>query len=829
MIQGVDAGAMISGHQGRIRKFNPGAFQDDSDLVEQFVVRQFEFETIVSILQDNSESDSCQHIMVVASRGRGKTMLLARTAAELRSRDELARKLFPVRFMEESLEVFHMADFWLDALYYLAAECARRDLGLARELRGRHANLCKRWRSQDLELHARAAVLDAADRLGRRLVLMVENFQALLQDVNEDFGWKLRQILQTEPQIMLVGSATSQFRGLTDAEAPFFDFFRVLELKPLNTQDCQRLWTNITGESVEERLIRPLEILTGGSPRLLAIVAGFNRHKAAQKLMEDLVRLVDERTEYFRGCLKVLARTERRVFLAVIDLWQPSTASEVRDRARLDIRTVSTMLGRLVDRGAVIRTGKGRKRLYAATEGLFSIYYKLRRDRDEAGAVEYLVRSMAAFYGNPERQADSGSRIEEAVESKTVRQAASRILEDIPELADAVAESATVLQDAASLFNRGSAAQSEGDLATASAAYGEVIDRFGNSKTTAVKGYVAVTMFAQATVKLELKEFVSARSVCKDTIVRFECSDESFGQWAVAYAFLIRGHIRQATGDVKLAMQAWQEVINRFGNSDQAGLHWPVCRAMVFKAQAHYDNNDPISAVAGCDRLIRRFGKSHEPNLQGAIAEGLMLKGAALEQSGRLDSAIEAYAEIVNRFDHHEQLSLQEWAFDAHMAAARLAMSTGRSERAHASCSYLKNRLTAVDGVSLSARILGKGVSLFVDLGKPQLALDTFRSLLERFSPHNESSTRDIVNLVIAMLAGGVSARGLVNILSGSAASAAIGPLLIAVRMEAGETVRAPRELLAVARDILRQVGLRRENRGAARNDAEGLPRLSTV
>ena len=112
------------------------------------------------------------------------------------------------------------------------------------------------------------------------------------------------------------------------------------------------------------------------------------------------MRLVDENTEYFRGHLEVLPKSERRVYIAVIDLWQPSSTSEIAARARMDIRKVSTMLGRLAERGAVLpqSSERGSKRFYTAAEPLYSIYYKLRRERDEAAVVENLIRFMMAFY-----------------------------------------------------------------------------------------------------------------------------------------------------------------------------------------------------------------------------------------------------------------------------------------------------------------------------------------------------------------------------------------------------------------------------------------------
>ena len=410
----------------QIRKFNPGTFQSDEEVMEQFVVRKHEFDIALEVLRGNIESPSCQHVLVVAPRGRGKTMLLARAAAEMRTDDELAGRLLPVRFMEESQEIFNIADFWLETLFHLARESAAHNPELARELRETHADLSTRWREQSLEAHARAAVLAAADRLDRKLVLMVENLHSLCESVDEDFGWKLRGVLQSEPQIVLLASATSRFEGLDDAEQPFFELFRIIGLEPLTTEECRRLWQVVSGDAVSGREIRPLQILTGGSPRLLVIVAGFARHHSLRQLMEELVTLIDEHTEYFRSHLEVLAKTERRVYLAIIDLWRPSSTAEIAARARMDVRTVSTMLGRLVERGAIIAEGSGRKRLYAAAERLYSIYYKLRRERDEAAVVENLIRFMVVFYNEKEQAEVFPKLIQEAAESPVLREGIKR-------------------------------------------------------------------------------------------------------------------------------------------------------------------------------------------------------------------------------------------------------------------------------------------------------------------------------------------------------------------------------------------------------------------
>lgn len=379
-----------------VRMFNPGMLQGDDEVIRQFVVRDNELQVLLGVLRGNISSPSCQHALVVAPRGRGKTMLLARVAAEMRKPDnDLSRAFVPVRLMEESYEVFSLGDFWLEVLFHLAMEVESQHPDLSVELKKSHVDLAGRWQGPEWEEQTCAAVLEAADLLGRKLVLMVENMQDMCEQADRHFGWKLRKVMQTEPNVVLIASATSRFEAL-DVSEPFFDIFRTLNLEPLNRGECALLWQVLTGESVGERQVQPLRILTGGSPRLIAVVADSRRSLA--DLMENLADLVDEHTEYFRSQFGALTGQKRRVYTALVDLWQPSSASEVARRSRLDIRGVSTMLGRLVDDGVVEIVDNGTRGRYRVVERLTCIYYKMRQQRDGAAVVRRLVAFMRAFY-----------------------------------------------------------------------------------------------------------------------------------------------------------------------------------------------------------------------------------------------------------------------------------------------------------------------------------------------------------------------------------------------------------------------------------------------
>ena len=465
-------------------------------------------------------------------------MLLARVAAELRADPQLRQTLVPVRFMEESVEVFDIGDFWLEALLYLAKECGDQR-GLRSEIEATRSHLARRPSGDDVAGHARASLLDAADRLGRQLVIMVENLQSLSDETDEDFGWQLRQSLQSDPEIMLLGTATSHFEALDDAGAPFFELFRILQLKPLGTEECQALWRAVTGERREAIRMRPLQILTGGSPRLMVIVGEFARHRTMLRLLEELVGLVDAHSEYFRGNLNSLPKTERRVYAALCDLWRPSTTRQVAVRARSGVRKTSALLGRLVGRGAVKPDGDERSRLYSVAEPLHCIYYKLRRLRDEAAVVHGLIRFMVAFYGPDETAKILGSVLVDDRFQGVYRSAQ----EDLdPELAEIPAGSAADAYRELGARHRGLGG-SDWQIRVA----GELLN-IG----------VKLARSGEADRSIEYND---------ELIRRFESTLVPEVQALVVKALFNRANARQNAGEADAAVTGLTEIVTRFGGS----------------------------------------------------------------------------------------------------------------------------------------------------------------------------------------------------------------------------------------------------------------------
>ena len=548
--------------------------------------------------------------------------------------------------------------------------------------------------------------------------------------------------------------------------------------------------------------------------------------------MSELVTLIDEHTEYFRGHLEVLAKTERRVYVAVIDLWQPSSASEIAARARVDIRVASTMLGRLVERGAVVRQGRGRKRLYAAAEPLYSMYYKLRRERDEAAVVENLVLFMVACYDIDGLLKFYAPLSTEAAESDALRRGIRRALAARPSLGDCAIDDKnwSVIQQVSEAANaRAETIATQRLRYEVEAALAE--DQF-DRVVSLVEDYVASGW-------LDIPESLADLRVA----------------WATYLLVFAHAHL----GDPHAVLSVSERVLPLVRSSNTTILAW-TAPALVARASAQLELGEFSAAIATCDDLLRRFGSWAHPPFDAVVAETLATRGCSKAHLGDDPGAIRDYAEVEHRFDGSERLEVQEQvvsaimskgiacrriddleaeiaSYDAvierfdssksralreHVAVAlswkgMVQAEVGLADEALASIQKLESvaQSLASDGEGsveapwaewLRWRAQGARALAFAVQKDYQAALDALQTAYNAFIADDEVTMQEAVRLVSGLVAAGAPAQDLLDVLASDPdKSASLRPLIVALHARVDDPVRAPREIDEVAADIVRR------------------------
>jgi tetratricopeptide (TPR) repeat protein len=373
-------------------RFNPG-FQSDEESVQNFIVRKADLAEALKPLRDGVTIPP--RVLIVAPRGAGKTTLCRRVLAEVNRDVTLRARWHPIFFGEESYAITTPGEFFLECLFHL------QDSSDERTIKDAYENALAQPNEKDLIDLALKTLRAYSKRIEKRLLIIVENFQTILDDQIGTGAKDLLKRLSHADYFGVLATSVSQLMTEENVALPS-DFLR-LDLKPLSREECRALWNSLTQQDIKADRIRPLEILTGGSPRLLHILADFMRSPSLHNLMENLNFLIDQNTEYFKSQLDRLPPTERKIFAALLEAWDPATAKQVSGAARVTVNTASSMLSRLAERGAVIKSaGIGKSALYSASERLFNIYYLMRRRNHPSSRVRALVSFMTDYYDRDE-------------------------------------------------------------------------------------------------------------------------------------------------------------------------------------------------------------------------------------------------------------------------------------------------------------------------------------------------------------------------------------------------------------------------------------------
>ena len=116
---------------------------------------------------------------------------------------------------------------------------------------------------------------------------------------------------------------------------------------------------------------------------------------------EDLERLIDEQTPYFKARIEELPVQARKLFHCLAEGWKPMLAREVADAAKLNSSHASAQLKQLVEKGYAreVRLRGAKRTRYEVSDRFYNIYYLLRFSRAGRDRLERLVAFLRDLFG----------------------------------------------------------------------------------------------------------------------------------------------------------------------------------------------------------------------------------------------------------------------------------------------------------------------------------------------------------------------------------------------------------------------------------------------
>ena len=412
---------------GAVPIYNPQSLTKGEALA-QFHARQATFRSLTNLLRDERPS----HVLIIGTRGMGKTTLLQRLRYGVEDDPELNSRYLVLAFPEEQYNVNRLHHFLLNTVDALADTMER----LKNERMVRHVeayvNVVGKRTPEEIEEQVPQFLAEISQQMQRSILLLVDNADRLFETIEDRQQWQLRELLSSRRDLTFFGATTQASEGIYGAQRAFFEFFKIHRLVPLTLGEVRDLLLRLS-ESVEEEegdkgnakrrvaewldadaaRLRTLVQLTGGNPRTTVLLFNLVLDGLAGGAREYLEQLLDQVTPNYKGRVDELPAQAQQVLDAVALRWDPVTAMEVGEDTGLETSVVSTQLTRLVRQGVLEKAdpGDSKKALYQVAERFFNIWYLMRASRRVRAKLRWFVEFLRVFFDSEELEQMAWERI----------------------------------------------------------------------------------------------------------------------------------------------------------------------------------------------------------------------------------------------------------------------------------------------------------------------------------------------------------------------------------------------------------------------------------
>lgn len=367
-----------------------------------FSIRKKEYQRIWKDIETGSMQYPEIHYLIQGVRGAGKTTLLSRLAYEVAEDKKLNKWLIPILLNEEEYGILSLFTFWLR----IAEKLAEQDSDLYAELFEQISSL------DDSAEVAWDLIQNSLDKNKQKIIVFVDNLGELFKDFNEIEQAQLREVLSLHSQIRLIGGSSQLLEAHFDVEAPFYQFFKLINLKAINEAEMHELLRSLAKQAGEEAIetieeiitehperIEAVRRLTDGVPRTIVLLFQIIMEGAKESSYAYLEETIDKTTPLYKHRMDDLSRQQKAIVHAIAMNWDAMSTKEVAEQTRLPSKTVSAQLVKLQQQWIVDKIETNTKNhLYIVKERFFNIWYLMRYgSQQDKRRVLWLTRFLESW------------------------------------------------------------------------------------------------------------------------------------------------------------------------------------------------------------------------------------------------------------------------------------------------------------------------------------------------------------------------------------------------------------------------------------------------
>ncbi|WP_298847097.1 hypothetical protein [Clostridium sp.] len=359
--------------------YNPNNLTQ-KELINSFVIRKKEFQKIINDIKSSDMKYPEQHYMIEAQRGYGKTTLLKRLYFEIKRDPELKEKLIPVILPEEKYSIRRLFKLWEVVAQNLEKE--------SYEFEGLYDHMATYAKKDDYEDISFKIIEQRLKEKNKKLILLIDNAEIILKKFKLIEQQKLREILLTSAEIRFIGASSEVLEFTFDYEKPFYDFFKLIALKGLTTEETndflEKLGEGFNNKNIKEIIkdnkgkIEAYRRLTGGVPRIMSLI--FNSEDNDRGLaLKDIYTLADRVTPLYKHIMDNSSPVQQEIVDIIALSWEAITTREIADKVRMQSKEVSAQLNQLEKNGVINKIPINKKNyMYQIKDRFFNIWYLIR-------------------------------------------------------------------------------------------------------------------------------------------------------------------------------------------------------------------------------------------------------------------------------------------------------------------------------------------------------------------------------------------------------------------------------------------------------------------